>query len=147
MLEFWWICRVSVKVSWIWLLIWLLKNTSRAARQQTAYIYSMVTNFCSRQLKGKGKRFWAWEKCEECMRKEGVISTLTWWMFIMQKKKFSWQVFPSLLPSRFSCTKNPLSLPFQMPARLSDVIQSVYPFTLFNTYQAICIFWWLAVKI
>ena len=65
---------VNFKVSWIWLLIWLmLRNTARAARQQTAY--SMVTSLW----------VWALEKCDECTRKEGVISTFTWLMFIMQK--------------------------------------------------------------
>ena len=55
-----------------------------------------------------------------------------------------WQAFPSLLPSHFSCTKThfPFSLKC-LPHRLSDVIQSVYPFTLFNIYQEISIFWWL----
>ena len=45
----------------------------------------------------------------------------------------AWQAFPSLLPSHFSCTKT--HFPFSMkclPHRLSDVIQSVYLFTLFN---------------
>ena len=51
------------------------------------------------------------------------------------------QAFPSLLPSHFSCTKThfPFSLKC-LPHRLSDVIQSVYPFTLFNIYQAIILF-------
>ena len=48
--------------------------------------------------------------------KEGVISIFTWWTFIMQKTIVSWQAFPSLLPSLFCCTKNPLFLPFEMPA-------------------------------
>ena len=78
----------------------------------------------------KVKKFWAQEKCKECTRKEGVIST-----FIS---------LPPSIPSHFSCTKThfPFSLKC-LPHRLSDVIQSVYPFTLFNIYQAICIFWWL----
>ena len=46
----------------------MLRNTARAARQETAY--SMVTSLCSRHLKGKGKGFWALEKCDECTRKE-----------------------------------------------------------------------------
>ena len=29
--------------------------------------------------------------------KEGVISTFTWWMFVMQKTIVSWHAFPSLL--------------------------------------------------
>ena len=48
--------------------------------------------------------------------KEGVISTFTWWTFIMQKTIVSWQAFPSLLPSLFCCTKNPLFLPFEILA-------------------------------
>ena len=47
----------------------------------------MVIRLCSRHLKGKGKGFWAQEKCEECTRKEGVIRTFTWLMFIRQSDK------------------------------------------------------------
>ena len=42
-----------------------------------------------------------------------------------------------------------LKTPFPLkclPHGLSDVSQSVYLFTLFNIYQAICIFWWLELR-
>ena len=52
------------------------------------------------------------------------------------------------LPSLISLAPK-TQFPFHLkclPHRLSDRIQSFYPFTLLNIYQAICIFWWLKVK-
>ena len=75
--------------------------------------------------------FWALEKCDECTRKEGVVSTFTWLMFIMQKKMVSWQVFPSLLNSLMFLLHQKTHFPFPLkclPHRLSDVSQSVYHF-------------------
>ena len=98
---------------------------------------------CSRPLKGKGKGFWAQEKCEDCTRKEGVISTFTWLMFIMQKtiSLLYGRHFPPSF-SHISLAPRP-TFPFLLkclPHRLSDVIQSVSPFTLFNIYQEIILF-------
>ena len=68
--------------------------------------------------------------------KEGVISTFTWWMFIMQKPIVSWQAFPSLF-----------SFPFEMPATQAKWSHSIFlPFYTGYVYQEICIFWWLEVK-
>ena len=109
-------------------------------RQQTAY--SMMSSLGGRHLKGKGKRLWMWEKCEECTRKEGGISTFTWWMFIMHKTIVSWQAFPSLLPSCFFCTKNPLSLPFEMPATQAKWCHSIcLPVYTVNIYIYISSNW------
>ena len=64
---------------------------------------SVVISLCSRHLKGKGKGFWAQEKREECMRKEGVISTFTRLMFIMQKtiSRLYGRHFPPSFPHIF----------------------------------------------
>ena len=78
--------------------------------------------------------------------KEGVISTFTWWMFIMQKTIVSWQAFPSLLSFLLHQKPNFPSIWNACDTDLSDLIQSFYSFTLVNIYQAICIFWWLEVK-
>ena len=104
------------------LLIWLLSNTARAARQQTAY--SMVSSLCGRHLKGKGKGFWTGEKCKECTRKEGGISTFTWWMFIMQKTIVTpGRHFPPSFPCVSLPLKNPLS--FEMPATWAKWCKSI----------------------
>ena len=89
---------VSFKVSWIWLLIWLmLRNTARAARQQTAY--SMVTSLCSRHLKGKGKGFLGTREMRP-VHEEGVSDFNIHLVDVYNAKNIvSWQAFSSLPPS------------------------------------------------
>ena len=91
--------------------------------------------------------FWALEKCDECTRKEGVTSTFTWLMFIMQKKQSPGRYFPPSFPHVSLAPKNPLSLPFEMPATQAKWCQSIcLSFPLFKIYQAIWIFCWLELK-
>ena len=127
--------------------IWLLRNTARAARQQTAY--SMVSSPCGRHLKGKGKGFWAWEKCEDCTRKDqregfqhlpgGCLYAKTVVLWLLAGISLP----PSLVFLLHLKTPFPLKC---LPHGLSDISQSVYLFTLFNIYQAISIFWWLELR-
>ena len=91
--------------------------------------------------------FWALEKCDECTRKEGVTSTFTWLMFIMQKKQSPGRHFPPSFPHVSLAPKTHFLFPLKcLPQRLSHVSQSVYRFTLFTIYQAIWVFCWLELK-
>ena len=134
---------VSFKVSWIWLVILLIRNSARASRQQTAH--SVVTSLCSRHLKGKGKGLWAREECEEWS--EGGSDFNIHLVDVHTAKNNSLLAGISLPPlvSLAPKTHFPLHLKC-LPHRLTDLTQSFYPFTLVNIYQAICIFWWLEVK-
>ena len=83
----------------------MLRNTARAARQQTAY--SMVTSL--------------WVLGTREMRRVHEEGGSDFNIHLVDvynaKKTVSWQAFSSLLPSCFSCTKKPTqSLPFEMPA-------------------------------
>ena len=134
---------VSFKVSWIWLLILLLRNSARAGTQQPAY--SMLTSLCSRHLKGKGKGFRAREKYEEWS--EGGSDFNIHLVDVHNAKNNSLLAGISLPPLVSLAPKT--QFPFHLKClrhRLSDLIQSFYSFTLVNIYQAICIFWWLEVK-
>ena len=83
-----------------------------------------------------------WRVCEG----GGGISTFTGGF--LWSKNNSLLVGISLTPSHtFLLHKNPFPFPLKcLPHGLSDVIQSVYPFAVFNIHQAICIVWWLELK-
>ena len=142
------LCRcydyASFKVSWIWLLIWLLRNTARAARQQTAYsmVSISVTGIWKERERGFGR-----ERNVKSLRRRREEFQHSPGGFLWSKNN-SLLVGISLTPSHtFLLHKNPFPFPLKcLPHRLSDVIQSVYPFAVFNIHQAICIVWWLELK-